>query len=67
MKKINLNTLAREVAKREGKKINLSIAQVKEVVAHTLDLLAESDHYAVMDLLDSRCDKPKKPAKRSKR
>ena len=32
MKKLNLNKLAIEVSKKEGKKVNLSIAQIKEVI-----------------------------------
>jgi len=36
MKKINLHKLAVEVAAKEGKKINLSIAQIKEVLRLTL-------------------------------
>ncbi len=36
MKKLNLNKLAVEVAKKEGKKVNLSIAQIKEVIRLTL-------------------------------
>lgn len=51
---MNLNTLAKEVSTKEGGVQNLSIAQVKEVVRHTLDLLAQEDPLDVMLLLRKR-------------
>lgn len=39
MKRMNLNQLAKRVAEREGGKVNLSIAQIKEVIRCTLDCL----------------------------
>jgi predicted DNA-binding antitoxin AbrB/MazE fold protein len=36
MAQVNLNTLAREITLKEGKKLNLTIAQVKEVLKLTL-------------------------------
>lgn len=36
---MNLNEFAREVCKREGKKVNLSIAQVKEVLKCERDFI----------------------------
>ena len=39
---VNENLLAEEVARREGGKQKLSIAQVKEVMRHTLDILGEN-------------------------
>jgi len=39
-RRINLNTLAREVAEREGGKVNLKIAQISEAQRHVIDLLA---------------------------
>ena len=54
---INLNDLAVLICEREGGKVNLSIAQVKEVLKHTLDLLGEeyvSHPMAVVELLVSR-------------
>ena len=39
MKKINMNELAKLVTLREGGKQNLSIAQVKEVLACTFTIL----------------------------
>jgi hypothetical protein len=56
---INLNTLARRTAHREGGKVNLPIAQVEEVQAHALDLLAEEFHTnpgGVVRLLRDRHD-----------
>jgi hypothetical protein len=38
---MNLNELAKRITEREGGKVNLSIAQVKEVLGITLELLAE--------------------------
>lgn len=38
---VNLNTLARDITKQEGGKVNLSIAQVKEVLRLTFEKLAE--------------------------
>ncbi len=35
----NMNDLAREVTLREGGKVNLSIAQVKEVLGHLSDVM----------------------------
>lgn len=48
---MNLNTLAKEITKREGKKINLSIAQVKEVLSITLRLLAKLDEDEILDIV----------------
>lgn len=39
MAKINLNALAKDVAEAEGGKVNLTIAQVKEVIKLTLQEL----------------------------
>jgi len=38
---VDLNQLAIEISKREGKKINLSIAQIKEVLGHLCDIVDE--------------------------
>lgn len=38
---MNLNLLAKEICKREGKKQELSIAQVKEVLRVLMDIFAE--------------------------
>jgi hypothetical protein len=49
--RINENKLAEEIAEREGGKKNLTIAQIKEVQRHLLDLLAEkpcSDVFALI-------------------
>jgi hypothetical protein len=58
--KPNLNTLAKEVARREGKKINLSIAQIKEVIRHMLAVLATVDYLDVMIVLQ-RYRRKRKP------
>jgi hypothetical protein len=42
-KEMNLNELAREIAKREGKKISLSIAQIKEVIKIIGEIFLEND------------------------
>ena len=41
MKIGNMNELSEEVTRREGGKVNLSIAQVKEVLAHLSDISYE--------------------------
>ncbi|MBU0683114.1 MAG: hypothetical protein KJ864_02340 [Candidatus Omnitrophica bacterium] len=51
MQKINLNKLAKAIALKEGKKINLSIAQVKEVLSITLKELAKFNCIQVLILL----------------
>ena len=38
---MNLNQLAVEISKREGGKINLSIAQIKEVIGHFCDIVVD--------------------------
>lgn len=51
---INLNSLASKVVRLEGKKINLSIAQVKEVLKIVLDDLAMVKPSEVLRLLERR-------------
>jgi len=53
-KKINLNSLAKAITLAEGGKKSLSIGQVKEVVAKTLDALALESPSAVLSLLEAR-------------
>ena len=48
---VNLNTLAKTITDKEGKKVNLSIAQVKEVLKLTLHELADEDTVKVLTLL----------------
>lgn len=54
MAKLNLNKLAKAVSEREGGKQNLSIAQVKEVIKHTLNELALAQPSQVLAALESR-------------
>jgi hypothetical protein len=51
---INQNKLAVEIQKREGGKKLTDIAQVKECLKHTLDLLADEPTSDVLKLLESR-------------
>mgnify|MGYP001571593917 CR=1 FL=1 len=51
---INLNVLAREITMIEGKHESLSIAQVKEVLKITLDLLADAQPSLVLATLEAR-------------
>lgn len=52
---MNLNKLAVEICKREGGKINLPVAQVKEVLRHALDIFAfEVEMKDLLRLLTSR-------------
>lgn len=48
----NLNELARRITQREGGKVNLPIAQVKEVLGIALELLAELPDREVRQLMD---------------
>ncbi|MGC9445009.1 MAG: hypothetical protein ACP5E9_08830 [Candidatus Methanospirareceae archaeon] len=52
--KVDEQWLAGEVAKREGGKESLGIAQIKEVQRHLLDLLADLKNDDVITLLDAR-------------
>ena len=47
---MNLNTLARTITLAEGKKINLTIGQVKEVLRLVLIELADAPIGELMDL-----------------
>lgn len=49
--RINQHELARQIALREGGRINLSIAQVKEVLSIALSLLGEYPDAAVRDAI----------------
>ncbi len=51
--KVDEQWLAEEVAKREGGKENLSIAQVKEVQRNLFDLLSKLKNDEVIALLDA--------------
>jgi len=51
---INLNDVAQKVAELEGKKKETDIAQIKEVMARMLDVLAEFPADEVIDLLMER-------------
>ncbi len=54
MAKLNLNKLAKDVAEREGGKIEVNIAQIKEVIRHTLDVLSVEKPSAVLAVLEDR-------------
>ena len=43
MKIENMSHLSEELTRREGGKVNLSIAQVKEVLAHLSDIIYSDD------------------------
>lgn len=51
---INLNTLAKSISEKEGGDVNLSIAQIKEVLSIALDMLAEEVPSDVLKLLEGR-------------
>lgn len=54
MKKINLNEIAREITALEGKKVQVNIGQVKEILKIVLMLLRElfeNDPVATMELI----------------
>lgn len=52
MKKLNENSLAVEICKREGKVVNLPIGQVKEVVNIVFDILAENKMSEVIQTIE---------------
>lgn len=39
---MNLNDLAKEICKREGKKVSVNIAQVKEILKILIDIFSEN-------------------------
>lgn len=51
---INLNKLAKDITEKEGKKVSLSIAQVKEVLKIALCLLSKHKISDVIKLLEAR-------------
>jgi len=50
--KINENKLAKEIALHEGKEVGVNIAQIKEIMKITLELLALYPASAVMELIE---------------
>lgn len=48
---INLNSLAKEISQAEGQKQELSIAQIKEVLRITLEILAAEHPADVLNLV----------------
>lgn len=53
--KINLNTLAKTIASEEGKLVEVNVAQIKEVLRITLDILANDYQPSeVLALLESK-------------
>jgi len=48
---MNLNELARRVAKMEGKRIQVSIAQIKEIMRVLFSILAKEDEEEVLKIL----------------
>ncbi len=52
-KRINMNTVAREITLAEGKKKSINIGQVREVLKLFLERLAkETDFVNVIELID---------------
>lgn len=49
---VNLNDLARDITKKEGGSVNLSIGQVKEVMRLTLEELASRTDEEVLELIN---------------
>lgn len=52
MKKINKNLLAQSVAESEGKKVSVNLAQIKEVIRCTLEVLSCYHHSQVLAMLE---------------
>ena len=53
---MNMREFAREVTKKEGGKVNLSIAQVSEVIRLTMQGLAEMDDYDIINQINKYRD-----------
>lgn len=51
---INLNKLAKRITLREGKKRQVNIAQVKEILSITLDELSKEKFSEVLKLLEKK-------------
>lgn len=51
MKKIDLNKFAQQIAKREGLKIGVNIAQIKEILSRILEELAKHPQDEIEDVL----------------
>ncbi len=49
---INENWLADEIAESEGKKVEVNIAQIKEILRITLDILAKEDFHHIEKTLE---------------
>lgn len=58
--KLNLNDLAREVARLEGKKIQISIAQIKETMKCTFVLLGKAKNQEVIQVINRYRPKTKR-------
>lgn len=52
MEKINLNELAKEVARDEGKLEEINISQIKEVIKYTLLELSCYDGYQILEVIE---------------
>lgn len=48
---MNLNTLAREISRLEGRKVEVNIAQIKEVLRSLAVILAELETDEALDVL----------------
>lgn len=51
MARVNLNKLALAITQREGKKVNVSNAQVKEILKITLELMKQLTVEEVAELM----------------
>ena len=51
MEKLTFRTLAREIAEREGKKQEVNIAQISEILRITLTILAEELYVEPLELV----------------
>lgn len=57
---MNLNKLAKDITLAEGGEVNLSIAQVKEVLRITIDRLANYPLWEVVRLIEKARTQPKR-------
>ena len=57
MSRVNLNKLAKDIAMVEGKKVQVNIAQIKEIMKATLLLLAEKKGSEILEVVERTKEK----------
>lgn len=60
---MNLNQLAKEIAKREGKKVQVNIAQIKEILRVMNEILIGESYGVVKEMKEKSNRKSKRGGK----